>query len=61
MWSSQEGYLDVVRALLQHGGNVNAANNKVGEREIERKREREKEVDSEGARSRARERERGRL
>ncbi len=54
MFSSQNGHVDVVRALLQHGANVNAANKQVRERERERK----KEVDSEGARSRARARER---
>ncbi len=56
MLSSWKGHVDVVLALLQHGANVNAANNQVRERE--REREREKGVDSEGARSRARERER---
>jgi len=33
MVSSQEGHVHVVQALLQHGANVNAANNKVRERE----------------------------
>ena len=56
MASSAEGHVNVVQALLQHGANVNAADNNVRERE--RERERDKEVDSEGARSRARERER---
>ena len=58
--ASEKGHLDVVRALLEHGANVNAANKQVRERdgERERERERDKEVDSEGARSRARERER---
>ncbi len=36
MWSSEKGHLDVVQALLQHGANVNAANNNVRERERER-------------------------
>ena len=58
MASSQQGHVNVVQALLQHGANVNAANKYVRERERERERERDKEVDSEGARSRARERER---
>jgi hypothetical protein len=40
--SSEKGHLDVVRALLQRGANVNAANNAVRERETERERERER-------------------
>jgi hypothetical protein len=36
--SSQEGKVDVVRALLQHGANVNAADKLVREREKERER-----------------------
>ncbi len=58
--SSQNGHIDVVRALLQQGANVNAADKEVREREreSERVKERDKEVDSEGARSRARARER---
>jgi hypothetical protein len=42
MFSSMNGNLDVVRALLQHGASVNAANNKVRETERERERERER-------------------
>jgi hypothetical protein len=53
MISSKNGRVDVVRALLQHGANVNAANNLVRERERHKER-----GSSEGARSRERERER---
>ncbi len=38
--SSEYGHVDVVLALLQHGANVNAANNEVRERERERERKR---------------------
>ena len=41
--SSQNGHVDVVRALLQQGANVNAADNLVREREREIERERERE------------------
>ena len=57
--SSDNGHLDVVRALLQHGANVNATSTAVRERERERQADRQtdrqidKEVDSDGARSRA--------
>ncbi len=41
MLSSGYGHVHVVRALLQHGANVNAASNEVRERERERERERD--------------------
>ena len=61
--ASQNGHLDVVRALVQHGANVNAANKQVREREREREGERERqrgrqrgsEIKSERARERERE------
>ena len=59
MVSSQNRHVDVVRALLQHGANVNATSTAVRERERERLADRQtdrqidKEVDSDGARSRA--------
>ncbi len=42
MASSYHGHVNVVQALLQHGANVNAADNKVRESERERERERER-------------------
>ncbi len=43
MHSSLNGHVNVVQALLQHGANVNAADNDVRERERDRDRERERE------------------
>ena len=59
MLSSQYGHVDVVLPLLQHGANVNAADNLVKERERERERGRGRQRGSEIKSARARER--GRL
>jgi hypothetical protein len=59
MLSSKKGHVDVVRALLQHGADVNVTNHYVRERERERERARETQRGSEIKSARARER--GRL